>query len=678
MENNSIIQKIGKNWVLGSLLLFTSIALARSADVHFSAQVDSRQVGLGDPVVLILRTQSEGSESTGEPEFRAEGFEVYNQSNQVSMRSQYDSTTGQMSTVTEKSVQVVLRPQKKGNLRITGIQLKMGDQTLKAPDITVQVLAAGKGRQDQNQNPQQNLAQNPFMFGQQIPPGMMPPGMGRGMGARQPRHLLGSKIIIKAEVDRKTAYKGEKVIVSYYVYHQPRVLNVQIDKFPVLSGFLREDLDALAMGQPLESEEAKLGDEVFERALLARYAAYPLEDGKLEIDPVAVKYSYIPNRPRAGLGMNDDEDLLSGFFQQMTQQAGQGQSEPLTVEVLKLPEDGRPANFSGGVGKFDLVSMVDKYEVRAGEAITLTVKVEGDGNITTLQEPKGNWPKSVDLYEAKSRNLPSRGGLGAKVFEFLLIPREAGKVTLPALELSFFDPAKKAYYTKSAAPIEINVLEGLPGAGAITSGSHLKNPQSLSPSSNQQSPSQDSSQPRDLMPSGDPASASNWPPVWKFLYLASFLAFGGLAGMIGMDLSKAAKAKKAKDQAGPGGLSKEWLELQSMTPDTIQKLSSSDLLRFYEILGEVLLNALDDTYQTSARAISRSELQSCLIDQHKFSKGLWDRVARILDYSDQLRFAGSAMDVEKVRNGLYESVLDTQSLLKEILVSKDSRSGSRR
>ena len=161
--------------------------------------------------------------------------------------------------------------------------------------------------------------------------------------------------------DKTKAYKGEQIIVSYYLYRRVRVFNIQVDKFPILNGFLREDLEMPVLGQRLDTERVVLDGVPYERSLLMRYAAYPLQEGKLQIDSTSLKYAYYP-----GSESTDDEDPFMGFFRQMQPQQGQERSEQVPIEVLPLPEEGKPNSFTGGVGDFSLVAAVDKYR-RQGE-----------------------------------------------------------------------------------------------------------------------------------------------------------------------------------------------------------------------------------------------------------------------------------------------------------------------
>ncbi len=654
MEISAIKPKTGKKMrILGLGIFFSALpALAQSPAVSFSATTDTQQVALGDSLVLTLTVRSEGDAGAGEPSFEAPDFDVGQQSSSISMSSQYDSSTGQMATVTEKSIQVLLHPRKQGKFKISHLQMKSGNQPLKAPDVQVWVGPPGKTQFSSrvSQNAPLRLRSRGMSF------------RGRDPRGRNERAEGGSKILIKAEVDRQTAYKGQKVIVSYYIYHQPRVFNVQMDQFPVLTGFLREDLDSLAMGQNLESEQVKLNGETFSRSLLARYAAYPVSEGQLIIDPVAVKYNYLEGGSRNALGLSPDQDPFFGFFNQMAPKVGSGQSDPLTVQVAPLPQEGRPEDFSGGVGEFNLVSLVDKYEVRANEAMTLTLKVEGNGNLTSLQAPQGQWPSQVELFDTHGRALPSRGGTGAKVFEFLLIPRKPGELILPSLKFSFFDPDKKVYYTRATEPITIHVLDPLPGSeNTVIQSPALPKAASQSTDASVQSSTLKKDGVRGWLPPEKPSLDSMALPVWRYLYGLSVVAMIYFLGWVCWDQIR----RKARSSSP---VLKDWSRVQSLSPEVIGKAQFQELIQYYETLSDTLLQTIDDLYSTSARSTPRAELQAILRGAPGFSEDLWVRLIRLLDFADLVRFAGSsgAVSEENTRMSLREKISEAQAIIREM------------
>ena len=161
------------------------------------------------------------------------------------------------------------------------------------------------------------------------------------------RKLKGPGFFCRTEVSKDKVYKGEQVIVRYYLYRRVRVMNLSIDKFPVLSGFLSDEPDMPVL-QRLDNETVVLDGLVYQRSLLAQYSAYPLQEGKLKIDTMAVKYTYF-----ADPGLQDDgEDPFMNFFQQLTPRQADAHSDAVTIDVEPLPSDGRPSSFSGGVGDF--------------------------------------------------------------------------------------------------------------------------------------------------------------------------------------------------------------------------------------------------------------------------------------------------------------------------------------
>lgn len=648
MELNKISRKIGKRrFGLGCLSLWIILAIwVQAAQLEFSATIDSSEVGVGEPFVLTLTLKSDGN-SAGEPSFKAPDFDVAGQQSAISFVGQLDSQSGETKMMREQAFQVTLIPRKRGQFKISQIQMKMSQQVLTAPDIQVKVVStptqASRGT---------HLARPST--------GLM--WRAGGLQPRMNRVHAGSKRFVKAEVDRSQAYKGQKVIVSYYLYHQPRLLSVQVDKFPSLTGFLREDLVAPAMGQSPESQEVKLNGEVFERSLIARYATYPVSEGLLTVDPIGVRYQYVDGSRRSPFGWGDEDDALMSFFNPLSRREGAGTSEPVTIQVLPLPAEGRPEDFSGGVGEFNLLAMVDKYEVRANEPINLTLKVEGNGNLTALQAPHGKWPSQVELYEERARALVSQGGSGAQVFEYLLIPRATGQLVLPPIKMSFFDPEKKTYYTRATESIEVRVLEPLPGSAPVppkTAGSANLLSTPPSPASAVKIKGDDPI--RGWLPPEKQSNDSLGLPVWRYLFWTSLLAFLYLLGWIVWD---DAKSRRTEKSASLG----EWKRLRSLSADAMAQASFQNLVRDYAVLREVLMGAVEENYSISAKAISRSELRAYLLAQEGFTQDVWSRLNRILEFTDLVCFAGTqgAVSEELVRKNLKEMIQESEYLIQEM------------
>src|SRR5262245_34545567 len=131
--------KTGKMLRVVALLACFVGALTASAETgKFTAHVDRTQVGLDDSVSLKLSYESQGDGGrVGTPNFQAPDFEVINEFTGSFVQSYYDSSSGQFGTRNTQSLTKVLRPLKKGKLRIFGIQMTVDGRVLKAPDILV-------------------------------------------------------------------------------------------------------------------------------------------------------------------------------------------------------------------------------------------------------------------------------------------------------------------------------------------------------------------------------------------------------------------------------------------------------------------------------------------------------------------------------------------------------------
>jgi hypothetical protein len=187
-------------------------------------------------------------------------------------------------------------------------------------------------------------------------------------------------------------------------------------------------------------------------ALILKKALFPLRAGKLTITPLEAEAT----------------TLQSAFY------AGASavrRSPPITVEVLPLPAQGRPPGFDAhNVGQLQLEASVDRARVKAGEAVTLKVLVRGTGNLRSVKPPRVD-VDGFKVYEPTTRENIERGDVirGDKTFTYLLMPLRGGALTIPALELPYFDPKQAKYDVARAAPIALTV-EGDPTKVGAQSG----------------------------------------------------------------------------------------------------------------------------------------------------------------------------------------------------------------
>ncbi|NDD92218.1 hypothetical protein EBZ37_09050, partial [bacterium] len=223
-----------------------------ATEPKFEVSVDRATVGKDESVALKFRVITDGVGSGEEPEFQAPDFDVVNQYSSVFVESYFEN--GKFGARNNRQYTKVLRPNREGDLTISGIQVKIGGKVLQHPPLKVRVGAGGQG----------------------TPPPPRYGGSGAGLrGAGKSAPGANLPFVIRSEVDHSQVYKGQQIVVSYYLYQRARAFNIQVDKYPVFDGFLREDLELPILGQRLTNRESVVLDGVsYERLLLARYAAY--------------------------------------------------------------------------------------------------------------------------------------------------------------------------------------------------------------------------------------------------------------------------------------------------------------------------------------------------------------------------------------------------------------------
>jgi hypothetical protein len=157
-----------------------------------------------------------------------------------------------------------------------------------------------------------------------------------------------------------------------------------------------------------------------------------------------------------------DDSALDDFFSQVTEKPLVLHSDNTPVKIQPLPVQGRPADFSGGVGKFDLSAEASVAKATRGDPITLKIKITGQGNFdrvtTTGLVSNAAWKG----YKPNSRFEPAESNsfAGTKIFEQAIVPTQGGSSVIPALSFTYFDPDIRGYVTKTTDPIPVEIVPG--------------------------------------------------------------------------------------------------------------------------------------------------------------------------------------------------------------------------
>ncbi|MCW5893227.1 MAG: BatD family protein [bacterium] len=180
----------------------------------------------------------------------------------------------------------------------------------------------------------------------------------------------------------------------------------------------------------------------------------PLRVGTLSVGPATMSLAQVMQRPRRGF-------FLGGSGRQPIEL----RSEAITLEVLPLPEAGRPADFGGAVGRFSLDVAAAPRDLAAGDPVTLTITVRGTGTLEGAATPAVAERPGLKVYpvQAAAQQPATTPGEITRVFEQVVIPQQPGTVTLPPVRLAYFDPEARAYRVAQHGPIVLAVVHPAPG-----------------------------------------------------------------------------------------------------------------------------------------------------------------------------------------------------------------------
>ena len=142
----------------------------------------------------------------------------------------------------------------------------------------------------------------------------------------------------------------------------------------------------------------------------------------------------------------------------------------LELEVLSLPEEGRPFEFSGGVGRFTARASLDRRRLDLGESLKLSVEWSGTGNLEFFEAP--DLGREDSFSDFRSYGATDRFYGNRRVVIYDLAPKDATVTEVPAVRLSVFSPGSGEYVDveTSVIPIEVRLPEGFEGLAAEGAG----------------------------------------------------------------------------------------------------------------------------------------------------------------------------------------------------------------
>lgn len=414
------MRKIVFLWI--ALLAFATQMYADDK-VTFTASAPDA-VAVGDQFRLSYTVNTQKVKDFRAPSIK--GFDVLmGPTRSYSMQSINGNTTESLTFT------YILLAQKEGEYTIPGATITANGDQMLSNSVKIKVLPADKAGSSQNGG-----------------------GQSTGRSTSSGTSISNSDLFITATASKTSVYEQEAILLTYKIYTVVDLRGFDNVKLPDFKGFHSQEVE-LPNDRRWGLEHYKGRN--YHSTVYRQFVLFPQQSGKLTID--AARFDASVEK------MDAIDNPFEAFFN-----GGAGaiqikktlMTPKLTIDVKPLPA-GKPADFSGGVGEFNISSSINSTKVKTNDAITIKVVISGTGNLKLVSEPEVKFPEDFEVYDPKVDSkfrLTNAGLSGNKVIEYLAIPRNAGTYKIPSIKFSYFDIKSRSYKTLTTEEYTVQVEKG--------------------------------------------------------------------------------------------------------------------------------------------------------------------------------------------------------------------------
>ena len=357
-----------------------------------------------------------------------------------SVQSSYQMINGHTSSSSSITYTYIVVATKNGSYTIPAAHATVDGKTVASNTLTIKVTGNSRSQTNGGSAQRQRDDEGPEM---------------RDAGSR----ISGSDLFIKVSANKKRVYEQEPILLTYKVYTLVSLTQLE-GKMPDLKGFHTQEVD---LPQQKSFKVETFNGRPYRTVTWSQYVMFPQITGKLQIPSITFNGIVVQQ--------NRNIDPFEAFFNGgsgYVEVKKQIQAPGIEIQVDPLPS--RPANFSGGVGRFSISAQLDKTSVKANDPVKMRVVISGVGNLKLIKQPEVNFPKDFDKYDAKitdKTKLTSNGLEGSMIYDILAVPRHQGKYEIPPVEFTFYNTVNHKYETVKTQGFSLDVAKGS-GSGSVS------------------------------------------------------------------------------------------------------------------------------------------------------------------------------------------------------------------
>lgn len=392
------------------LLLLTHSLVAQ---IELKTKVSKNKLGLNQRLRVEFSVNKQGADNFTPPGFK--NFEVLGGPSQSVNQSWINGKVSYSQTYS-----YIIAPKRKGNLKISGATIEYRGEVIKSNPVVVTVVDPIELPKDPN----------------------------------DPDYIANQNVHLEVMVSNTKPYLGEGIYVEYRLYFSNKIAisDFDIKELPKFEGFWNQDID---IGQA-KIKNGKFQGEDYRYFTIKKAVLIPQKSGKLSLEPLSSDLIIgVPTGRGDFFGNPITRNIRKNF-----------KTFKKSIKVKPLPLEGKPADFNGAVGDFDMVVATSKESLKANESTQLKVVVSGKGNLKLFELPKVVTPQELEVYtpehaeDLKISVSGTRGLRGNVSDSYTVVPEFKGKYKIPPVSFSYFNPKDKKYHSIISDNVIVNVTEG--------------------------------------------------------------------------------------------------------------------------------------------------------------------------------------------------------------------------
>lgn len=413
-------------------LILTNLHTFADGKVSFTATAPDA-VAIGDQFRLSYTVTTQKVRDFRAPSIK--GFDVLMGPSRSEQRS-VQIINGQTTSTSSITFTYILMANTEGNFTIPGATITADGNQAVSNSVHIKVLPADKANgasSSDNGNRQSS---------------------GSASRASSGTSVSNNDLFIRAIASKTNVYEQEAFLLTYKIYTLVDLRGFDNVKLPDFKGFHSQEVE-LSNDRKWSLEH--YNGRNYQTTVYRQFVLFPQQSGKLMIEPARFDASIAKATQVA--------DPFEAFFNggsNYVEVKKTLMTPKVAVDVKALPE-GKPTDFSGGVGEFSISSSINNTNVKTNDAVTLKLIISGTGNLKLISTPEVKFPEDFEVYDPKVENkfrLTNAGLSGSQVIEYLAIPRNAGTYKIPPVKFSYFDINTHSYKTLTTEEYELHVEKG--------------------------------------------------------------------------------------------------------------------------------------------------------------------------------------------------------------------------